>query len=164
MAKLRLAAIIGAAFFLSMPARADTDSTTFLVKITISESCDIHSTAPTNVDFGSNFRAVSVSEGVGALAVLCTQGTPWAIALDNGSHYDSTNSVRRMADSGATNFVAYGLYQSSGTSTPWNAVNTKSGTGTGTTSAVPIYGTVPSGADNVPAGNYSDSVTATITF
>lgn len=163
--KYRFAAVLGAAALVSLATHAtSTDTTTFLVRITILEGCNIHSTAPTNVDFGANFRGVAVPEAVGALGVLCTAGTPYAIALNNGAHYHSGDGTRRMSDN-ASNYVAYGLFQSSGTSTPWNATNTKSGTGNGTTQSVPVYGTVPAGATNsAPSGLYSDAVTATITF
>lgn len=142
---------------------ATTDATTFQVKITITESCDIHTTAATAVDFGSVVRSVAASQATGGLKVNCSSGTPYTIALDNGSNYDTTNSVRRMIN--GSNYIAYGLYRTTGTTAPWNALtaNLYSGTGTGAVVNVPVYGTV-SGSTNVPAGTYIDTVTATLTY
>lgn len=148
----------------AMGAHAGTDTTTFLVRIIVTEGCNIHSTAPTNVDFGTSLRATAVPEATGTINVLCTAGTAYAIALNNGNYYDAPNSTRRMSDGSGVNYVAYGLYQTTGTSTPWNAVNLKSGTGTGTTVPVAVYGSLGSGASNVPSGTYTDAVTATITY
>lgn len=139
-----------------------TDSTTFQVKINIVESCDIHSTAATDVDFGTKARSTSVSEATGALKVLCTAGTQYTIALDNGNNYDTSNSTRQMRD--GANFVAYGLYRNSGTSSPWDSSHSQSGVGNGWTQTVTVYGSIPAGATNVPAGTYNDTVTATISY
>ncbi|RYZ01010.1 MAG: hypothetical protein EOO24_15680, partial [Comamonadaceae bacterium] len=52
------------------------DTTTFQVKIVITESCNISTT--TDVDFGSNARSETVTQAVGALNVNCTTGTPYS--------------------------------------------------------------------------------------
>ena len=143
----------------AVAASAGTDTTTFQVKITITESCDIHTTAATDVDFGSVARSATASQATGALNVNCTNGTAYSIGLNNGANY---NTTRRMTD--GTNFIGYGLYRSSGTTQPWDdASNLYSGTGTGSTQSVSVYGTV-SGSTNVPAGSYADTVTATVTY
>jgi spore coat protein U-like protein len=65
----------------------------------------------------------------------------------------------------STHVLTYSLYQDSGHLTVWgNTAGTAvSHTGTGTATALTVYGAVDPG-QSVPAGNYSDTVVATITF
>ncbi|MDQ8038587.1 MAG: spore coat U domain-containing protein [Pedobacter sp.] len=141
-------------------AHAATDTTTFNVTITITESCDIHTVAATDVDFGSVVRSsAAVSESAsGNLVVNCSDGTPYTIGLNNGGNYSGS---RRMTD--GTNFVSYGLFRDNAHSNPWgNTTDLLSGTGDGTDQNIPVYGLVTS--VNVPAGTYNDIVTATVTY
>lgn len=163
MNKLCKLALLAAAAGAMMGAHAaGSDSTTFQVKITITETCTISTTAPTDVDFGSNVRSATVAQATGVLNVNCSNGTPYKIGLGSGNYYDGTN--RRMKDAG-TNYIAYGLYRTSGTTDVWDnsGTNMYSATGTGSAQAVNVYGTV-SGSTNVPAGNYADTITATISY
>ncbi|HEY0200769.1 MAG TPA: spore coat U domain-containing protein, partial [Burkholderiaceae bacterium] len=149
-------------------AYAATDSTTFKVKITITESCDIHTTAATDVDFGSHARSTGLWDAAGNLVVNCSQGTPYNIGLNEGLNSTAVTASatnRRMALGG--NYVPYGLYRDSGRTQFWgNVIGTDALTGTGTAANVnvPVYGRVPSASTNVPAGTYVDTVTATITY
>ncbi|RYZ04204.1 MAG: spore coat protein u, partial [Comamonadaceae bacterium] len=61
-------------------------------------------------------------------------------------------------------YIAYGIYKSTGTSDPWNAATPLTGTGNGSNQALSIYGNLASGASNAPAGTYLDTVTATVTY
>ena len=144
--------------------------TDFEVRITITEACEFSSSAPTDVDFGTVARSVNPADAAGALLVDCTVGTPYSIALDAGQN--STAAVasannRRMVLAGQ--FVPYGLYRDAGRTQFWGDVagasgNVLVGAGTGTAQNVPVYGRVPTGSTNVPAGIYVDVVQATLTF
>ena len=83
--KTSLLALVIAAAGTALPAQAATDTTTFNVKIVITESCDIHTTAATDVDFGTHARSTTAQQtATGTLTVNCTDGTPYNIGLDNG--------------------------------------------------------------------------------
>lgn len=147
---------------------AATDTTSFQVKIVITESCDIHTTAATNMDFGTRARSTGQWDTSSNLTVNCSAGTPYTIGLNNGLHEASATvsaTNRRMAF--GTNYVPYGLYQDSGRATLWGntpGTNTLAGTGTAAAVTVPVYGRVLAASTNVPAGTYVDTVTATITY
>jgi spore coat protein U domain-containing protein, fimbrial subunit CupE1/2/3/6 len=78
---------------------------------------------------------------------------------------NASGSTRRMGDT--TNYLTYELYQDSGRTTVWN----DSGAGLLSPSTAPskaprnftVYGRV-TGSQDVPAGNYNDTVVATVNF
>lgn len=151
----------------SLPALAATDSTTFKVLIEIIESCTISDITATDVDFGTYTRNETTDvDAQGTLNVNCPVGTTYNIGLDAGLNPVDTTAAaanRRMI-SGA-NLIPYGLYRDSARTLFWGDVigtDTLSGTGTGTTVEVPVYGRTPS-IDFAP-GSYEDTVTATITY
>lgn len=159
---LSVAAATALCFSLSANA-AGTSTADFQVKITITESCDMKTVAPTDVDFGSVVRGVAAADVQGKLVVNCSQGTSYQVALSDGANA-SGPGARRMAQ--GTNFVAYNLFKDATYSTPWTASDTglQTGVGTGANVDVPVYARVPAGATNVPAGDYLDTVRATLTY
>ncbi len=106
--------------------------------------------------------------GSGTFSVTCTKNALTTIALSQGATAagGSTDPVplRQMNDGGSNN-LAYFLYQDAGLGTVWgNDVATSlSHTGTGTADTITVYGAVTKG-QNIPAGNYTDTVVATINF
>lgn len=163
---LALAGMTGAGM-----AQAATDSTTFKVKLTVTESCVIGATAPTDVTFANQARttaAISL-DATGTLNVNCTNGTAYTIGLNGGINTTGTIAApvagnRRMKHSTTANYVGYELYQNTGRTTFWGNTTGSwlAGVGTGVSVAVPVYGRVVSA--NVIAGAYEDTVTATITY
>lgn len=159
-----LAALV--ATLMAGTAFAATDTTTFNVKIVITSSCDIHTVAATNVDFGSQPSTATNIDNQGALNLSCTPGTAYTVALDNGQNGTDVNS-RKMAN--GTDLVPYQLYRvaARGAGDVWGSTtgaggNVLAGSGTGSTVSIPVYGRVPSA--NFPAGTYNDIVTATVTY
>jgi spore coat protein U-like protein len=148
-------------------AHAATDSTTFQVKLTISETCDIHTVAATDVDFGTQARqsaAVNISR-TGSLTVNCSPSTPYSIGLDGGSNGSATPAPgERKMKSAAAVFVPYDLYQDAALTQFWgNASGTWiSGTGTGANQVYSVYGQIKN--LNFQAGTYVDTVKATVTY
>jgi spore coat protein U-like protein len=165
---LNKAALATALLVAAGQAVAATDTASFQVKIVITESCDIHTVAATELDFGTRARSTGNWDSASALTVNCSTGTPYTIAMGNGLNpsavaVSATN--RRMANGG--NFVPYGLFRDIGRSTLWGSTtgsDTLAGTGTGVNVTVPVYGRVPAASTNVPAGTYLDVVVATITY
>jgi len=149
-------------------ASAATQTAQFQVRIVITESCDIQAVAASDIDFGTLARSTGAPvDAQGTLEVNCSNGTPYTIGMNSGDNATSTTAAadnRRMSD-GSNNFVAYGLYRDAGRQDFWGEVigtNTLAGTGTASTQTVPVYGRVLS--TNAPAGSYSDTVIATITY
>ena len=65
--------------------------------------------------------------------------------------------------SASTSKVPYNLYQNSARTTEWNATNVLSNKGNGKDQAIPVYAKL-AGDTNVEAGNYVDTVVATVTY
>ena len=142
---------------LSATASAATDTKTFNVTMIITGACDIHTGTATNVDFGSHAAGGGDQTATGNLIVNCSDTTPYTITLSNGANYAGG---RRMK-SGA-NYIPYGLFSDAGATTAWTSVG---GTGSGLDQNIPVYGKVlaASYATAIP-GNYTDTVTATVTY
>jgi spore coat protein U-like protein len=153
----------------SSPTRATTATSNLSVTATVTANCTI-GTSP--VAFGSYdpvvANATSPLNGTGTITVTCTTGSAATITLGQGSDAASGSTdaapLRQMKDSG-TDVLAYTLYQDSGRTTVWgNTAGTGvAETGTGAGQNVTVYGAVTAG-QNVPAGSYSDTVVATVTF
>ena len=162
---LATVALLGVAVA-STDARAATATTTFNVRITITAACDISTTAPTDVNFGTQPSTATNVDNQGALNVNCTPSAPYTIALDNGQSGTDANS-RKMSN--GTSLVPYQLYRAATRtaadvwgSTTGTGGNVYAGTGSGTVQTLPVFGRVPS--TNFPAGSYADVITATITY
>ncbi len=148
--------------------QAATQTAQFQVRIVITESCDIQAAAASDLDFGTLARATGApADTQGSLEVTCSSGTPYTIGMNPGANATSTTAAadnRRMSD-GNNNFIAYGLYRDAGRQDFWGEVvgtDTLAGVGTASVQSIPVYGRVPS--TDAPAGSYSDTVVATVTY
>lgn len=137
---------------------ANQDSAQFNVSITIKETCNIAAANGADLDFGSINRASKGPSQNNQLAVTCTQGTPYRIALQ------SQRAMAAAAPNGAK--IPYTLYQDASRTTLWgtDSQNAYSSTGTGNTQKIPVWGKVNQADTNVATGQYSDKVTAVITY
>ncbi|MGH8052873.1 MAG: Csu type fimbrial protein [Stenotrophomonas sp.] len=151
-------------------AHAKTDvTTTFQVKVKITESCNVTTVTATDVDFGEVARTTDpvAIDADGALNVNCSKGTPYQIGMNAGANSTSATASannRRMAS--GSRHVSYGLYVDAARSEFWDtagSTNTVSGVGNGVNQPIPVYGRIQD-APNVPAGVYTDTVTATVTY
>jgi spore coat protein U-like protein len=136
------------------------------VSATVAPFCKI-STTP--LAFGSYdpivANATVALNGTGEVRVTCTNGTTGAtITLNQGSNSAGGGAAlpqRRMIGPGG-NFLKYGLFSDSVRSAVWSSTGV-SHNGTGALATFTVYGSVDSG-QNVPVGDYSDTVMATISF
>ena len=99
------------------------------------------------------------------ISLTCTSGTAWNIGLDAGGFAGATVTTRAMTGPG-TSSMNYSLSRNSTRTLNWGntvGTDTLSGTGTGSTQSVAVYGRVPA-SQNLPAGSYQDTIIATITF
>ena len=139
------------------------------VSATVSANCTISTSA---LAFGSydpvSANASAALDGTGGVTVTCTNGAAATITLGQGTNAtigsNDAAPLRRLKDSG-TNYISYSLYQDSGRSAVWgNTAGTGvSHTGSGAATAISVYGRISAG-QNLPAGSYSDTVVATVTF
>jgi spore coat protein U-like protein len=148
-------------------AQAAQVTTTLNISATMVGSCTISATSMNFPTYDGSADVTTTS----TIASNCTSGQAYMVHLDAGSHYSATS--RHVADvSTGTHFVAYQLYQGTGT-TPWgDAGNTGavtnpwvslSLTGTGLNQISTVGGTLFGGA-NVPPGSYSDVINITVTY
>ncbi|MFA7279352.1 MAG: spore coat protein U domain-containing protein [Sterolibacterium sp.] len=158
-----------------------TTSTTIAVSAAVSKACTISTTAAlafgTYDPIGANLTANLLATG--AVTVVCSKGsTGLSIGMDNGTH--SAGSQRQMVLTGgtATDILLYDIYLPPSTA-PATACATTGGTAWNTTSPggvltltdaptkvgrlYNVCGSIPM-AQDAPTGNYTDLVTATLTF
>ena len=146
-------------------ANAATSTTTFQVTATVSAGCIV---SATNHDFGiytSSSLADNIN-GSNAVTATCTLAVPYSIGLDVGIGTGATATSRKMTRTGGTEMLDYSLYQSAGRLVVLGntlGVDVITGLGTGLAIDHTVFGKIPAN-QNVPAGNYADMVTATITF
>jgi spore coat protein U-like protein len=148
---------------------AATATSNLSVTASVTANCTI-STAP--VAFGAydpvSANAATALDGTGAVSVTCTNGATTTVTLGQGANPAGGSTAaapaRRLND-GGTGFLTYSLYSDTNRTAVWGdtAGTGVAHTGTGTLTALTVYGAVGAG-QNVPAGNYSDTVVATITF
>jgi spore coat protein U-like protein len=136
-----------------------TASTHFPVSVTVVSACTI---SATNLAFGTYTKALINSTST--ISVTCTNTTTYNVGLSAGAGGSVT--TRKMPGPGGYS-LGYKLC-SDGTScsTNWGntvGTDTKAGTGTGALQSLTVYGQLPAG-QNVEAGNYTDTITATVTY
>jgi spore coat protein U-like protein len=148
----------------STKATAATATANLGVSATVTNNCTISTVA---LAFGSydpvSANAAANLDGTGTVVVACTKGATATIGLGNGDNY---SSGRRM-DDGSSNFLSYELYHEAARTTVWtDTVGGLLSTGVAPSKAArnfTVYGRVTSNQD-VEAGNYSDTVVASVNF
>ena len=164
--KTLLAAALVAAGTFALAAQAATVQANMGVKIVIQNACDVTTTAPTDLDFGTHgvLNAAFNESTAGGITVTCTNGAAYNVGLNAGVNGAGNVSARKMALAGE--FVAYQLYSNAGRTTVWGntiGTDTVTSTGTGAVQTFPVYGTVPAQATPT-AGTYNDTVQVTVTY
>jgi spore coat protein U-like protein len=163
------AAIVALLAIACVPAAsAGTATANLSVTATIVNNCSISTTA---VAFGNYDPAVANASTAltanGAISTTCTKGDAETITLGQGSNAGTGSTaaapVRRMIN-GTTNYLNYALYSNSGLTTVFDGSTGVAVTGTGTAVSTTVYGSVAAGQNTLPAGSYSDTVVATVTF
>ena len=140
------------------------------VRLLVNASCDISGSSSGGLgtavlDFGtatllqSAIDADTGTSGTDALEVLCNPGVNYTLTFDAGQNATQI-ADRAMKREGGTELVNYQLYQDAARA---NVLNTISGTGTGTSQVITVYGRVPA-QTAPPPGNYRDVVIITVAF
>ncbi len=163
-----LVGVVGLVLMISSLAYAGTATANLSVTATINANCTI---STGTVGFGTYdpivTNATSALNGTGSVTTTCTSATPATITLGQGSNPNTgstdTAPLRRMKN--GTAYLGYSLYSDSARTAVWGNTTATgvASTGTGSAVAVTVYGQVAAG-QNQPAGSYSDTVVATVTF
>jgi spore coat protein U-like protein len=149
------------------PALAGTDTDNLNVTASVENSCVITGgTLAFGVYDTVSGAAVNASTSIN---VECTAGAITTITLGEGANEDTGSTpaapARRLYD-GDASFLSYSLYSDAGRTTAWGDT-AETGKGytaiTAEAAALTVYGRVAANQD-VPAGSYTDTVVATVTF
>ena len=163
--RLRLVVLTGAAVasLAAMPASADVGNANLGVSATVSGMCNV-TTSP--VAFGEvDVTSGSNDDASGGISVVCTNGTAWAAAADEGAGASATIASRKMTS--GSDSLNYSLYINDLRTSVWGDGTTGAtidDIGSGSAQAHTVYGRVPSGQTSVPEGVYADTVAVTLTY
>ncbi|WP_372987116.1 spore coat U domain-containing protein [Marinobacter sp.] len=147
----------------STAVQAATDTTTFQVTATVSDTCEI---TATDLAFGAYDPNSGVLDGTSTITATCTSGTNYDIGLDTGLNAANTTITTRAMSDGGTNYLDYELYSDSGRTTVWGdsvGMDTVNQTSAGGEENHTVYGQIPA-SQFVLAGSYSDTINVTITY
>lgn len=152
----------------SFSVNAGTATSDLSTTATVVANCTISTAA---VAFGNYDPVVAhkttALDGTGTVTVTCTSGSATTITLAQGANpaTGSTDAVPLRQMAASANRLSYDLYSDSGRTAIWaNTAETDvAHTGTGAAVALTVYGRVPAN-QNKPAGDYADTVVATVTF
>ncbi|WP_057971016.1 Csu type fimbrial protein [Lysobacter antibioticus] len=135
----------------------------FTVNGSVPNSCTLTPKPVPNMAFGSVPGPITSNvDQTTSIGLVCSGRTAWQIGLNNGLY--ASGATRRMRN-GAGQFVVYELYRNSPRTQRWGNTlgsDTLTGTGTGTSQSLPVYGRV--GAQTPSIGSYSDTITVTVTY
>ncbi|UUX97691.1 spore coat U domain-containing protein [Aquabacterium sp. J223] len=150
-----------------MLAHGGTTSSTFQASATVISACTV---TGTNLSFGTALDPLSSPVPVDAsatLSVVCTNTTPYAVALSAGANAGGPSTFGARAMKSGSQLLPYQLYTDAARSVVWgdgtSGSSTQSGVGTGSNQSITVYGRLPSLSGVVP-GTYTDTVTVTITY
>lgn len=119
----------------------------------------------TNLAFSNVAGSISANQDqTSTIGLTCTNRTPWQLGLNNGQN--AVGNLRRMRLGTTGNYVNYELYRNAGRTLRWGNTldtDTLTGTGSGLTQTIDVFGRVPP-PQTVPAGDYKDVITVTMTF
>ncbi len=135
-----------------------TQTATVGASATVSTVCSM---TATTMPF-SEVALSAVTNGQATVAVTCTNGGPYTVALDNGMN---VVGAQRNLKSGV-NTLAYGLFSDAAFQVPWGSTlgsDTVAGTGNGAEQDLIVYGQITAG-QTLTTGSYADTVTVTVTY
>jgi spore coat protein U-like protein len=152
-----------AALVSAAPANAQTATGNFNVRMTVTAECRLN--ALSDLNFGSAGIFTANIDQQTTIGVQCTNGTPFAIGLNQGANGSSV-SDRKMKSTTGADTIAYQLFRDAARSQNWGSTqgtDTLAGVGTGSSQTVTVYGRVPAQAA-VATGSYSDVITVTVNY
>jgi spore coat protein U-like protein len=162
-----LTATLATAALAAGVAHAATTTTTFAVTATVQSTCSATAAA---LAFPNYTPGGGPQIGNTTISVKCTKNTPFTVLLNAGSTTGDAFAQRLMA-SGA-NTLQYNLFTAAslltifGDGTGGSQNVTGTGLGVATANSVQVFGQIPDSTTNqaAVAGNYSDTITVTISY
>lgn len=146
---------------LSTSALADSSSATMQVSVEVVSGCSI-SAAPMRFAGDAGARALAEAE----LALSCTPGTAFEVALDGGEH--ARGGLRRMRSAVADAFLDYQIFSDPARRERWGSqrgFDTVGGSaGSDGRVQLTAYGAMRSPAVSTAPGHYSDTIVVTVDF
>jgi spore coat protein U-like protein len=146
---------------IACPTGNKTASTSTSATATVTSSCNV---SATSISFGSSGVLNANKDAQGTLSIQCSSTLPYTVSL-NGGNSGATNPTQRKM-SFTTSTITYGLYRDSARTQAWGSTvgtNTASGTGTGSTQTLTVYGRIA--PQTTPkAGAYSDTIVVTVSY
>lgn len=163
MARIALLIALLASMSLSVSAQ-QTATDTFVVSITVENSCTVQ---VDDLNFGVVSDLTPTTSGLTNAIVDCTGIGPFTVSFDIGTG-GGTLTTRQMAGPGGAT-IGYNIYRNAahteilgdGTSA---GTFTISGTSTGNADTFPVYGLTAANQNPKPIGDYTSTITATVTF
>jgi spore coat protein U-like protein len=137
-----------------------TATQSFNVSVTVLGACAI---SASNLSFGAYTKGLI--DSTSTISVTCTSSTTYNVGLNVGTANGATVTTRKMTGPGGY-VLSYSLCQNSNCSINWGntvGTDTETGTGNGTLQTLTVYGQLHAN-QNVAAGTYTDTITATITY
>lgn len=114
------------------------------------------------INFGNHGVLNSAVDATGTITLTCTANLAYSVAL-NGGLSGSPPASRQMVLGSSS--IIYGLYRDTARTNVWGSTagQVVTGTGTGASQNVTVYGRVP--AQTTPApGQYTDTVVVTVSY
>ena len=141
-----------------LASQSSNQSNSLNVTSNYENSCNLISASDLN--FGQINDLSQVVTSSTTVALSCPLNTSWKVNLDQGMNYDgATRRMRKGAD-----YIAYELYRDAQYSQLWNNSGASQGTGNNCTQTINIYGKAGPSLTAVPAGEYQDTITVTLTY
>ncbi len=143
------------------PSIAATSSAMMGVSVSVQNTCNV---AATPVTFGSyNADAAAPTDASANILVTCSLGTAYNVGLNGGVGTGSTVAARKLTY--GQNELNYALYRDNARTAVWGDTPADGVSGTYNVAQPPltVYGRI-AGGQHVPAGNYADTVTVTVTY
>ncbi|MEK9501363.1 Csu type fimbrial protein [Gaopeijia maritima] len=135
----------------------------FDVSITVENSCTI---AVTDLDFGTVSDLTSAQDAATTGSVTCTGATPVSVSFNAGTVAGSTMAARLLGFGAET--ITFNLYRDSGRTEVLGdgtgGTVTIDFTSTGGADGLSVFGRTAAGQNPKPAGTYSSTITATVTW
>jgi spore coat protein U-like protein len=137
----------------------DTVTTSLTLTVVIEPACTISANP---LSFG-NYSGALV-DATTTVSVTCTDTTPYDVGLSAGNGTGATVTSRKMTGPGGAS-LNYSLFSNSSYTTNWgnSAGSWVTGIGNGTSQTLSVYGQIPAN-QHPAAGNYTDTVIATVTY
>ena len=136
-------------------------STTFRVSARVEAVCEV---TANDLNFGS-YSQQSGTNGTTQLRAVCSPQTTYNIGLNEGTGGGTIAAGRQMSGAGGQK-LTYQLYSNAARSTIWGnttGTDTVTGVGTGLAQDHTVFGAIPA-TQNIPAGDYADTITVRIYY